>query len=73
MVTVDRALWLIKHDFIPSDVCEIFGFSEHSLQRWLANDDCTSYQMMQHPLMMSRIQLHSLLCYAGGGLAGGKH
>lgn len=29
-----RALWLLKNDYIPADVCDVFGFSHRSLQRW---------------------------------------
>jgi hypothetical protein len=32
----ERALWLLEHNYIPSDVGEIFGVSERSLQRWRA-------------------------------------
>ena len=33
------ALWLLKKDYIPADVCDIFGFSERSLQRWINNNE----------------------------------
>jgi transposase len=33
----ERALWLLEHDYIPTDVSDIFGVSERSLQRWRAN------------------------------------
>lgn len=31
------ALWLLEHDYIPSDVGEIFAVSERSLRRWKVN------------------------------------
>ena len=31
-----HALWLYCKGFILEDVCDIFGFSEHSLCGWLA-------------------------------------
>ncbi|EGO05395.1 hypothetical protein SERLA73DRAFT_164943 [Serpula lacrymans var. lacrymans S7.3] len=33
----ERALWLIDHDYIPADVCEVFHISERSLRRWKSN------------------------------------
>ncbi|EGN93990.1 hypothetical protein SERLA73DRAFT_126384 [Serpula lacrymans var. lacrymans S7.3] len=33
----ERALWLIEHNYIPSDVCEIFNISERSLSCWEKN------------------------------------
>jgi transposase len=34
----ERAMWLLEHNYIPSDVSDIFGISERSLQRWKANE-----------------------------------
>ena len=33
----NRALWLLEHDYIPTDVSDIFGVSERSILRWRAN------------------------------------
>ncbi len=32
-----RALWLLEHDYIPSDVAFILGVSERSMRRWENN------------------------------------
>lgn len=33
----NRALWLLDHDYIPEDVCDILGVSSRSLRRWESN------------------------------------
>src|SRR6266498_5253099 len=30
-----RALWLLEHNYIPSDVAFILGVSERSMRRWV--------------------------------------
>ncbi|EIN09579.1 hypothetical protein PUNSTDRAFT_33903, partial [Punctularia strigosozonata HHB-11173 SS5] len=33
----ERALWLIEHEYAPSEICDILGFSLASLRRWRRN------------------------------------
>ncbi|TFK66421.1 hypothetical protein BDN72DRAFT_747601, partial [Pluteus cervinus] len=34
-----RALWLLEHDYLTDDVCEILGVSSRSLRRWQQNQE----------------------------------
>ncbi|EGN91766.1 hypothetical protein SERLA73DRAFT_66887 [Serpula lacrymans var. lacrymans S7.3] len=38
----ERALWSIEHNYIPSDICNIFGIFERSLCHWQANQEAFS-------------------------------
>ncbi|KAK0219467.1 hypothetical protein EDD85DRAFT_989481 [Armillaria nabsnona] len=33
----ERTLWLLEHDFIPSEVAHLLGVSQRSMQRWQNN------------------------------------
>ena len=33
----EGALWLLDHDYIPKDVCDILGISGRDIQRWTNN------------------------------------
>src|SRR5882762_354145 len=33
----ETALWLLEHDYIPEDVCEILGISHSSIYHWKHN------------------------------------
>ncbi|EGO28168.1 hypothetical protein SERLADRAFT_366048 [Serpula lacrymans var. lacrymans S7.9] len=35
----ERTFWLIEHNYIPSDICNIFGIFERSLCHWQANQE----------------------------------
>jgi hypothetical protein len=53
----ERALWLLEHNYIPSDVNEIFGVSERSLQHWRANQ--AEYSTVLPPLLQSVVAIAS--------------
>ncbi|KAK0224842.1 hypothetical protein EDD85DRAFT_981010 [Armillaria nabsnona] len=57
----EHTLWLLEHDFIPSEVAHLLGVSQHSMQRWQNNvalhgSDLVSLCSESPELFLSEIQ-----------------
>jgi transposase len=50
----ERVLWLISHDYVPADICEIFGISLRSLQRWKRNQHLYGTLLPPHLPVLGR-------------------
>jgi hypothetical protein len=54
----EHTLWLLEHNYIPSNISEIFGVSEQSLQHWRANQ--AKYgTVLPPPLLQSVVAIAS--------------